>query len=77
MCGVCLEFSYGNAKSFSGSDADSVASIYCLFPPHKSVNEKNVTSNISTHVWSIKQNLFIKLFAWMVCKSRDESNERT
>ena len=28
-------------------------------------------------IWSTKWSLFIKLFAWMDCKSRDESNEPT
>ena len=59
MCGVCLEFSYGNAKSFSGSDADSVASIYCLVPPRKDVNEKNVTSNISTHMYGVLNKIYL------------------
>ena len=26
-------------------------------------------------IWSTKWNLFTKLFVWMGCKSRDESNE--
>ena len=39
--------------------------------------KKNITSNVWTHTWSTKWSLFTKLFAWMDCKSRDESNEPT
>ena len=38
---------------------------------------KNITSNVLTHAWSSKWSLFIKFFAWMGCKSRDESNKPT
>jgi len=47
----------------------------CLHPTRK--RKKNITSNILTHTWSIKWSLFTKLFSWMGCKSRDESNEPT
>ena len=40
-------------------------------------HKKNITSNVSIHTWSTKWSLFIKLFVWIGCKSRDESNEPT
>ena len=40
-------------------------------------HKQNITSNIWTHIWSTKWSLFTKNFAWMACKSRDESNKPT
>jgi len=53
----------------------------CKWGPSLPVNpvnaKKKVTSNVETYAWSTKWSLFIKLFVWMGCKSRDESNEPT
>ena len=76
---------------FAGSQCRFLASVKVMAPispawlqlQHISLSvnlvnvKKNITSNILTHTWSSKWSIFTKLFAWMGCKSRDESNEPT
>jgi len=50
----------------------------CLVPPCKRKKAVNALKwKGILLIWSTKWSLFIKLFAWMGCKSRDESNEPT